>query len=185
MIDLVSTRPVNVSSLAPDAERGALYAVLDACDESRVPPKVRELGPGLAVSLYRGTAEADLAAIAPYLVQVTSAVLRWLTEEIWSEPWGVFVVSEAPIDALRTHFRKFLLVEGPDGDSWYFRFYDPRVLARWLPACDAAQLNDFLGPVSAFGWTDRETYGVTLAARNWFAAAPATPAKPHIVFRRQ
>ena len=188
MIELIATRDANVASLLPDAERGALHAVLDACDEPRVVDKVRALGPGLAVSLYRGAAEFDLAAIAPYLVQVTPDVLQWLTATIWTDPWGIFAISEAPIDTLRTHFRKFLLVDAPDGDAWYFRFYDPRVLARWLPACDEAQLGEFFGPVSSYGWTSMETYGVTLAARKWFEPAlstPAAPARPRIVFRRQ
>ena len=190
MTDLVATRADAVASLWPDAERGALYAVLDACDEPRVPPLVRELGPALAVSLYRGAAGADLAAIAPYLVQVTPRVLRWIGETIWTDPWGIFAVSDAPLEELRTHFRKFLLVEAPDGDEWYFRFYDPRVLAKFLPTCDATQLVAFFGPVTRFAWTDLDTYGVTIAAQQWFdAAAPepppaAPPLKPKIVFRR-
>ncbi|MEO8225886.1 MAG: DUF4123 domain-containing protein [Gemmatimonadota bacterium] len=185
MVELVSTRVVSVTTLAADAGLGALYAVLDACDEPRVPAKVRELGPELAMSLYRGSAESDLAAIAPYLVRVTPDVLRWITESFWGDPWGIFAVSDAPIEELRTHFRKFLLIEAPDGDSWYFRFYDPRVLAKWLPGCDHAQLSEFLGPVSSYAWTDTETYGVTFASQNWFEQTPVPPAKPRIVFRRQ
>ena len=83
---------------------------------------------------------------------------------------------------MRTHFRRFLLVEAPDGDSWYFRFYDPRVLERFLPTCDAAQLTDFFGPVSAYGWTDPGSYGVTLARQAWLEA-PAR-SKPRITLRR-
>jgi hypothetical protein len=187
--DLIDTRAAKVSDLWPDAERGALYAVLDACDEPRVPALVRDLGPELAVSLYRGPAEEDLAAIAPYLVQVTPALLRWLGETLWTDPWGIFAVSESPIDELRTHFRKFLLVDAPDGDQWYFRFYDPRVLARFLPTCDATQLIAFFGPVASFAWTDLDTYGVTIATQRWFepvsgpGIAPPPP-KPRIVFRR-
>ena len=190
MTDLIALGAASVSGLWPDAERGVLYAILDACDEPRVVTRVRELGPGLAVSLYRPPAEEDLAAIAPYLVQVTPGLLHWIGETLWTAPWGIFLVSESPLDELRTHFRRFLLVDGPDGDEWYFRFYDPRVLAAFLPTCDAAQLTAFFGPVLRYAWTDLETYGVTVASQRWFEPAAhaqpvAAPLKPRIVFKRQ
>ena len=54
--------------------------------------------------------------------------------------------------------------------------------ARFLPTCDAGQLTDFFGPVSAYGWTDTETYGVTLTRQAWFDA-PA-PSRPRVTLRR-
>lgn len=172
----------SLGALARHADRGALYAVLDACDEPRVPAKVRELGPDRAVSLYRGRAEEDLAAIAPYLAAVDAPLLEWIAASLWTSPWGIFAVAEAGLEQVRTHFRKFLLVEAPDGDSWYFRFYDPRVLERFLPTCDAAQLTDFFGPVSAYGWTDPDSYGVILARQAWLET-PLRP-KPRVTLRR-
>ena len=180
MTDLLATNAVALNQLRQDAARGSLYAVLDACDEPRVPRKVRELGPARAVSLYRGPAEEDLSAIAPYLVQVGNAELDWIAGSLWTAAWGIFALSQAGLEPLRTHFRKFLLVDAPDGDRWYFRFYDPRVLARFLPTCDAPQLADFLGPVAAYGWTAPD-YGVTLARPRTFEAAP--PARPRVTLR--
>jgi hypothetical protein len=44
-----------------------------------------------------------------------------------------------------------LLVERErDGKLLYFRFYDPRVLRRFLPTCDAEQLRQLFGPIDAF-----------------------------------
>lgn len=182
MPELVSTGPASVGQLIREADRGALYAVLDACDEPRVPLKVRDIRPERAASLYRGAAAEDLAAIAPYLVRADAELVEWIATNLWTAPWGIFAVSDAGFDALRTHFRKFLLVDAPDGDKWYFRFYDPRVLARFLPTCDAVQLTDFFGPVTAYGWTDLDTYGATLARQVWFDTAPHS--KPRITLRR-
>lgn len=181
MPELITSATTSVAELRPLAARGALCAILDACDEPRVPVKVAELGQN-AAPLYQGKAQDGLSAIAPYLVRVDPAMLAWIAESLWTDPWGVFAVSDAPLDALRTHLRRFLLVDAPDGEQWYFRFYDPRVLTKFLSTSDAAQLADFFGPVTSFGWVDLETYGVTLVQRAWFDAA--RPATPRISYRK-
>ncbi len=154
------------------AEGGQLFAILDACDTPSVVEKVKELGEARAVSLYRGTAEEEFESIAPYLVVVDTAVFDWITETLWAEPWGVFVRSAATLEQLRTHFRKFLLVEGPDGEEWYFRFYDPRVLATYLETCTERELGEFLGVVEGFGVVDPESYCIVTLARVPNASTP-------------
>ena len=142
------------------AVRGRLFAILDATDTPSVPIKAGELGEEHAVSLYRGQAEEDLWTIAPFLVQVDSATLEWIAESLWPEPWGIFVLADDSLENLRLHLRRFLVVEGPNGESWYFRFYDPRVLVKYLDSCTAEELTAFLGPIHAFGVTDPDSYGV-------------------------
>ncbi len=181
MPPLFSTAAATLNDLIGEADRGALYAVLDACDEPRVPARIREIRPERAASLYTGRAAEDLSAIAPYLVRVDADLLEWIAGTLWADPWGMFAVSTAGFAAVRTHFRKFLRVDAPDDDAWYFRFYDPRVLEKFLPTCDSSQLTEFFGPLTALGWTDRDTYGVTLARQAWFDAAPS---QPRITFRR-
>ena len=181
MPQLVAVQSTAVAALRKLAIDGQLYAILDACDEPRVPLKVRELGEN-ACSLYRGSSADDLYAIAPYLARVDSALLEWICANLWTAPWGIFASTAAPLAVLRSHFRKFLIVDAPNDESWYFRFYDPRVLARFLPTCDAAQLADFFGPVDTFGWVDQENYGVTLARREWYDGASS--AAPRITYRK-
>jgi hypothetical protein len=147
------------------AESGELYAILDACDAPLVVEKVKELGEERAVSLYRGTAEEEFESIAPYLVVVDAAVFDWIVETLWPEPWGVFVRATSTLDQLRTHFRKFLLVEGPEGEEWYFRFYDPRVLGTYLDTCTADEVVDFWGPISQFGIVQSEEDQLTMLSR--------------------
>ena len=40
-------------------------------------------------------------------------------------------------------------VADEDGQTFFFRFYDPRVLRAFLPTCSPSQLTDFFGPVRA------------------------------------
>ena len=131
-------------------EPGTVYAILDACDEPRVPEKVQELGEQRAVSLYRGRAEEDYWAIAPHLAQIDEALLDWIVENLWDDPWGIFVVAQVEMSALRTHFRRFLMVEAPDGRKLYFRFYDPRMLPVFLRSCTPAEAKLFFGPIRRF-----------------------------------
>lgn len=158
------------------AARGRLFAILDATDTPGVPKLAKRLGEDRAVSLYRGRAEEELWAIAPYLVHLDVATLEWISESLWPTPWGIFALADESLDDLRLHFRRFLVVESPTGESWYFRFYDPRVLVKYLPTCTAGELDEFFGPIKAFAVTDPETYGV----RVLLAGEPA-PARPEPV----
>jgi hypothetical protein len=135
---------------------GRLFAVVDSCDEPSVPKKVRELGPERAVSLYRGGAEEQYAAIAPYLVHADQSVFEWIEKDLWRAPWGIFAYSDASLEALRTHFRRFLKVKSTDQKEYLFRFYDPRILPPFLKSSDEAELKQFFGPVQAFGATEGE-----------------------------
>jgi Domain of unknown function (DUF4123) len=130
---------------------GQLYAIVDSCDEWSVHEKVEELGPERAVSLYRGSAEEEYATIAPYLIHVEPESFDWITGPLWGPAWGVFSQADAPLEALRTHFRHYLKVKAPDGEQYLFRFYDPRVLPPFLESCSDAELHGFFGPVEAFG----------------------------------
>ena len=120
-----------------------LFAILDACDEPRVPAIVQLLGEERAVSLYHGAAKRDYCAIAPYLVMVDKEVLIWIKEYLWDDPWGMFVRSRASLEDLRKHFRKYLLVKAPDGEQMYFRFYDPRVFSDFTSVLDTESMSFF------------------------------------------
>jgi hypothetical protein len=142
------------------AAQGLLWAILDACDEPAVLSRVVELGPERVVSLYRGRAEQEQRAIAPYVTKVDEALLDWIITTLWKKPWGVFAVAECDLQTLRKHFRRFLIVEDPESQTMYFRYYDPRVLAVFLPTCTREELKTFLGPLTAFAVGDPESDGV-------------------------
>ncbi|MCX6270834.1 MAG: DUF4123 domain-containing protein [Bacteroidetes bacterium] len=72
----------------------------------------------------------------------------WYFEKGWGDSWGVLVYADHDLKKLVKHFQKFLTVNTEDGEAYYFRFYDPRVLRVFLPTCDQTQLKDFFGPVN-------------------------------------
>lgn len=161
-------KPVNENSglmgrLAPRQEledlarEGRLWAVIDACEEPAVPTKMYELGENRAVCLYRGEAEVEHADIAPFLAHVDEFLLQWIGENFWAKPWGIFAICSGEIDKLRTHFRKFLTVKDPDGEKMYFRYYDPRILKAFLPACNEKELHQLFGPLEAYVVTATES----------------------------
>ena len=165
------------------ARGSTLWAILDACDAPPVRPKVESLGDKRGVSLYKGTAEERYADLAPYLVAVDDDLLDWILTTLWGDPWGILVQSTASLEELRTHFRKFLLVSAPNGEEWYFRWYDPRVLEKYLPTCTDEELRAFFGPVTSYGVSDPS------AGVRWIR--PATPQEawhqqhpPRIAFRK-
>ncbi len=175
-------RSASILTVQRWAAAGHLWAILDATDAPLVLELVNTLGPDRAVSLYRGRAEEDLVAIAPFLVQLDPPTFGLITERLWSEPWGVLAVATTTIEELRFHFRRFLIVESPGGEDWYFRFYDPRVLPKFLAASNDQERTEFFGPVSAFGVTDAESYAVRVLTPQ---AEPAYAPRPQaVVFRR-
>jgi hypothetical protein len=145
------------------AEENDLYALLDACGQPSVPVKMQELGSDNAVSLFKGSAQEEYWAVAPYLARVDVALLRWMYEQLWDSPWGVFVVAPVPLRELRDHLRRFLVVTLPDEKKWFLRYYDPRVLPVFLATCNDQEWNAFLGPVRSYGICESQT------SIRWFA----------------
>jgi hypothetical protein len=103
-------------------------------------------------SLYRGTRDEALSAVAPFLFRFTpgQTFAHWYLRQGWGKSWGVLMKSSRSLEDLAKHFRNFLLVKTETGQSLYFRFYDPRVIRVFLPTCDNAQLREFFGPVDYF-----------------------------------
>jgi len=102
--------------------------------------------------LYRGELEPDMATVAPYLVklEVGNKFTELVLNEAFGKHWGIFLATSANLRTLRDHFREFHTVELPDQRTVLFRYYDPRVLRSFLPACNADELAMFFGPVQSF-----------------------------------
>ncbi len=142
--------PETLESLVKRAEEGKqIYAIVDSCDEPRIPVVVAKIGCDRAASLYSGSAAIEYASIAPYIIAVDGDWIRWIGSELAGTPWGFFFIVDASHDfaEIRRHWKRFLKVEVPDGRKLYFRFYDPRVLEPFLEASTAKELERFLGPI--------------------------------------
>jgi len=141
---------------------GYLYALLDGYDAPALPSKVEALGKEKAASLFLGEGEKAYWALAPYVICVEEATLEWIRQTLWGTVSGVFVMSKSGLETLRNHLRRFLIVQLPDGERWFFRYYDPRILKIYLEHCRPDELEIFFGPVRGFGIVDQQENRVVL-----------------------
>ena len=163
---------VDPALLHQAADAGELYAVVDACAGGDVPAMAAAAGLGGAACLYRGMAARHYGDKAPYLFRADRALLDRLRGRFGDEPWGCLLLSAAGFDRVRRHLRGLLRAASPDGESWLFRFYDPRLLPTFLRHSTAAELDAFFGPVAAFALLNGS--GEAFAAyRDPAAARPA------------
>jgi hypothetical protein len=141
-----------VSPILFKEEGASVYAVLDGGSIPDLLDKLYGDRRPEFECLYEGEIKPDLAEVAPYLVRLESKseFTEWVIQEGWGNHWGVFAVAPVDLRAMRHHLRHFLIVHGSDGKSFYFRFYDPRVLRPYLPSCNSGELTEFFGPVKTW-----------------------------------
>jgi Domain of unknown function (DUF4123) len=142
-----------------------VFAVLDGASVSGLRVKLHQVQPE-HVCLYRGELEPDMAEVAPYLVRLErkAEFTEWVLTQGWGKHWGIFACTQADLQAMRQHFRRFLIVHDESGKPLYFRFYDPRVLRTYLPTCNASELAAIFGPVESYV-LEGEDAGVLLRLR--------------------
>ena len=75
---------------------------------------------------------------------------RSFVTPLLNKSWGIFLRSEASLEPLQRHLRKFLMVYTEDAKPLYFRYYDPRVFRVYLPTCTEMELKTIFGPVACF-----------------------------------
>ena len=80
----------------------------------------------------------------------------WLDEIETERPPVVcaWIDSDADVDTLAEHIARYLVGPGTNGQSVFWRYYDPRVLSLTLAIFDAAQRHALLGPIKnwQFAW---------------------------------
>jgi len=145
-------RDAALAELSAEAEKGTLFAVLDAARAPRIGVLLRESADERH-PLYQGLTAETMAEVAPYLAhfEAGSRLLARLVREGWGRAWGVYLVSKSPPREVRAHLRRHLFVTDEERDlPMYFRFYDPRVLPLFLPTCSVRQEDELFGPIDAF-----------------------------------
>lgn len=130
---------------------GSTFAVLDGASVPGLLSKLNDLEPDHEC-LYRGNLQPDMAEVAPYLVHMepNRPFTEWVISQGWGKHWGIFVRSNTDLRMLRQHFRKYLIVHSEQGKPLLFRYYDPRVLRRYLPTCTPEELGIMFGPVTSY-----------------------------------
>lgn len=137
---------------------GNLYAVIDAARSPIVFPLLQQCAePHVALFTLDGMPE-DLKAYAPYVAKLgpKSVLLQQLVLQGWADHWCVFLSTPLEFEAVRIHLKKFLMVKLDDNREVFFRFYDPRVLRVFLPACTRDEADRFFGGIETFYCADAE-----------------------------
>jgi hypothetical protein len=127
---------------------GQLFAVVDSARNSSI-RELLESSEVTSQSLYEGVDAEDLDLVAPFLIEF-DAKGDWFREyltQAWGQSWGVFFIARNGFQQVRHHLRQFLIVKDEDQKKYYFRFYDPRVLRRFLPTSTSQQLAAFFGSI--------------------------------------
>ena len=133
------------------SDRTKLYCVLDGASVPNLPRKLFDAhAPNYC--LFTGDLEPDMQHVAPYVVLLTPR--NDLTDLILSQGigkhWGIFLQSRHSLKEMRRHFRSLVNVYDENANSMVFRFYDPRVIRKFLPTCTAEELQTFFGKVETF-----------------------------------
>jgi hypothetical protein len=146
---LLSRRDLN-RFLFPAEERPSMktWAVLDCAQDEDIYGAILQSS-NERDCLFAGHLAPELEVAAPHVVCLDEddRLTRFLLDQGWGRAWGIYLRSDAPGSALRRHLRTFLRVTGPGGAPMLFRYYDPRVLALYLPTCHPNELNSVFGSV--------------------------------------
>lgn len=142
-----------------------VYAVLD-CARSPIIYDLLQRSYREKSCLFAGTLDADLERAAPHLVELHpgDSVTEQILLQGWEDAWGILIRSEGTFKTLRRHLRTLLRVRTEDGRFLLFRFYDPRVLERFLPTCTAEELALLFGEAVAAWYCFAEGLQTTASA---------------------
>jgi len=138
-----------------------VWAVLDGARDDRIFGAV-DGSRQQKCCLYAGTLPWQLQMAAPYLVELdredklTDIILR----NGWGNAWGIFLHAGTTMNDLRKHLRSLIRVRDESGRKLIFRYYDPRVLQRYLPTCWTEELRIVFGPIHRFLMESHDSDGV-------------------------
>jgi hypothetical protein len=109
------------------------------------------------VNLYKGQPD-ELESVAPYLFayNYNTEFGKWLRDNGWGKSWGIFLETTVSSEELFTHFKNFIFRKTPEGKDFFFRFYDPRVMRKFLLSYNTIQLKSFFGPIKRFFCEDED-----------------------------
>lgn len=145
--DSTSLAITRAQTLALLQNETRLFVLLDAARDRRISALLTAADETYE-SLFEGPKGRHLAQVAPYLVELSpqSELLDVLVQDGWGESWGVYIVGLRPFKEIRRRLRRLLMVQDEETNKkLYFRFYDPRVLRAFWPACSVRQRSEMLG----------------------------------------
>jgi len=128
-----------------------LYAILDGVMVPGLPTRLHQSGL-MHESLIGGELTPAMVHASPYFVFLTpeSKFADWILSEGFGKSWGIFAHSRSSVVDVRTHLRNLITAYTEDGSPLKFRYYDPRVLRRFLPTCNGGELKTLFGKIDTF-----------------------------------
>ncbi len=136
-----------------------LYIIVDGAQDERIYPTLAA-SENLTRSLYRMNVDEALKAAGPWLLQLHKGdwLSSWCINEGLEKNWFVIFASKGKtFPHLLHHFRRFAIVQDEQGKHLYFRYYDPRVLAAYLPTCNDSERLFVFGHIPCFWVKDAES----------------------------
>jgi hypothetical protein len=124
-------------------EGEAVYAVLDAARDARIPAFLDASG-----ERYARLDEENPASPFLVLLPAQSRLLDVLVKDGWNHGWGFYLAAAAGFEITLQQWRPFVTLYNRSGQAVTFRFWDPRVLRAILPAMPSAEAASFFGPIS-------------------------------------
>jgi hypothetical protein len=152
-------------SILFSAPQRQVWSVVDADNCPQLLPMIERHGVPHACLLGPHYSPAE-SRRAPHLVQleVANPFADWLLGG-WGRCWGIYAISRSPLPAMRDHFRSFLVVADPHGNPLFFRYYDPRVFAVYLPTVNETEARFVFGPVETYLFEQEDTAAVLRCSR--------------------
>lgn len=125
-----------------------LYAVVDAARDSYLALSAFTRFGIVTYTLFEGEMAPLLDHVAPHLVPIH---IDSNYMELWAERLGnsigILLLTEEDPEELHKHLRKIFEAIDEDGDEYFFRYFDPRVLRVYLPTCTGEEADLFFGPI--------------------------------------
>jgi hypothetical protein len=137
-----------------------LYALIDGAQAFELAFTAHLMGHDL-YTIFSGDLADTVAHVGPCLVALgdpSAFLMKWV-DRLGSHA-GVLLETSADLSALYAHLRAIFVASDEEGQEYFFRFYDPRVLRVFLPTCHEDELKEFFGPIRR--WIAEDADGLTL-----------------------
>ena len=124
-----------------------LYAIIDGAQAFQLAFTARLMGNRL-YTLFSGALAVDLSHVGPCVVEFDRPeqfLHKWV--DAIGRNAGVLFAADGDLRTLYPHLRHIFIVKDEEGQEYFFRFYDPRVLRTFVSTCTPDELREFFGPI--------------------------------------
>ncbi|HED35950.1 MAG TPA: DUF4123 domain-containing protein [Gammaproteobacteria bacterium] len=140
-----------------------VYAILDGARNRKIQPMLKNASQR-HYCLFDGELDYSLTLAAPYMMRLEEDAdfTRELIQQAWGNSWGIFAIAPRNISLIRVrrNCKEILFVTDEGNRKMLFRYYDPRVMRRYLPTCMPDELKQVFGKVIAYAVENEDASGL-------------------------